>query len=152
MKVLTLTQPWAMLIAIGAKRLETRSWSTHYRGPIAIHAARGFPAGAQAMCVAHPFLATLINAGVDRLDDLPRGVVVCVATLAEVEETTSSTCRAWLRRGPEHERAFGDYSPGRFAWLLTDVQALAEPVEHRGGQGLRDLPAGVAARVGAAAP
>ena len=28
MKALTLTQPWATLVAIGAKRIETRSWAT----------------------------------------------------------------------------------------------------------------------------
>ena len=42
MKALTLTQPWATLIAVGAKRIETRSWGTSYRGRIAIHAAKGF--------------------------------------------------------------------------------------------------------------
>lgn len=42
MKALTVTEPWATLIAIGAKRIETRSWPTEYRGPVAIHSrARG---------------------------------------------------------------------------------------------------------------
>ena len=41
MKVLTLTQPWATLVAIGAKHIETRSWATSYRGPLAIHAGKG---------------------------------------------------------------------------------------------------------------
>lgn len=36
MKVLSVLQPWASLIAIGAKRYETRSWRTDHRGPIAI--------------------------------------------------------------------------------------------------------------------
>lgn len=40
MKAITLYQPWATLIAIGAKTVETRSWSTTYRGPLAIHAAK----------------------------------------------------------------------------------------------------------------
>jgi hypothetical protein len=31
MKALTLTQPWASLVAFKAKRIETRSWSTNYR-------------------------------------------------------------------------------------------------------------------------
>ncbi len=42
MKALTLTQPWASLVAVGAKRIETRSWETNYRGTIAIHAAKGW--------------------------------------------------------------------------------------------------------------
>ena len=31
-KALSLTQPWATLVAMGAKRIETRSWATSYRG------------------------------------------------------------------------------------------------------------------------
>lgn len=44
MKVLTLHQPWASLVALGVKTIETRSWSTKYRGPLAIHAAARKPA------------------------------------------------------------------------------------------------------------
>ncbi|MFV0399180.1 MAG: ASCH domain-containing protein [Oscillospiraceae bacterium] len=39
MKAITIWQPWASLLACGAKKYETRSWVTSYRGPIAIHAA-----------------------------------------------------------------------------------------------------------------
>lgn len=38
MKAITIYQPWASLIPLGAKKIETRSWATKYRGPIAIHA------------------------------------------------------------------------------------------------------------------
>src|SRR3954451_22243677 len=47
---LTLTQPWATLVAIGAKQIETRSWGTSYRGWLAIHAAKGYPDAAKAEC------------------------------------------------------------------------------------------------------
>ena len=40
LRALTLTQPWASLIAAGAKHWETRSWRTRFRGELAIHAAR----------------------------------------------------------------------------------------------------------------
>src|SRR5207302_1698550 len=40
MKCLSLWQPWASLVVLGAKRIETRSWSTQHRGPLAIHAAK----------------------------------------------------------------------------------------------------------------
>lgn len=40
MKAITIWQPWASLLACGAKQYETRSWKTDYRGPIAIHAAQ----------------------------------------------------------------------------------------------------------------
>lgn len=39
MKALTLKQPWADQIMTGAKTIETRTWSTKYRGPLVIHAA-----------------------------------------------------------------------------------------------------------------
>ena len=40
MKALSLWQPWASLVALRVKTIETRSWSTSYRGPLAIHAAK----------------------------------------------------------------------------------------------------------------
>ena len=40
MRAISLWQPWASAIAVGAKRVETRHWSTPYRGPLAIHAAK----------------------------------------------------------------------------------------------------------------
>lgn len=43
MKALTVRQPWASLIAAGVKTIETRSWSTKYRGPLAIHAGAWRP-------------------------------------------------------------------------------------------------------------
>ena len=40
MKALTLYQPYASLIAVGAKTIETRSWGTSYRGGLLIHAGK----------------------------------------------------------------------------------------------------------------
>lgn len=34
MKAIRLWQPWASLIALGHKTIETRSWPTKYRGPL----------------------------------------------------------------------------------------------------------------------
>lgn len=49
MKALTLTQPWATLVAIGAKCIETRGWSTDYRGPGTVAAVGGDYAGSVAL-------------------------------------------------------------------------------------------------------
>ncbi len=48
MKALTLWQPWATLVAMEVKKIETRCWTTKYRGELAIHAAKGFPKDARA--------------------------------------------------------------------------------------------------------
>lgn len=41
MKVITIKQPWATLIAEGIKEYEFRTWKTKYRGEILIHAGKG---------------------------------------------------------------------------------------------------------------
>ena len=41
MKVITIKQPWASLIASGIKEYEFRSWKTNYRGKLLIHAGCG---------------------------------------------------------------------------------------------------------------
>lgn len=45
MKAITLHQPWASLVVVGAKTVETRSWATSYRGPLVVHAGKRPPAG-----------------------------------------------------------------------------------------------------------
>lgn len=41
MKVITIKQPFASLIAAGLKEYEFRTWRTKYRGEILIHAGKG---------------------------------------------------------------------------------------------------------------
>lgn len=43
MKALTIKQPWAHLIALGIKDVENRTWRTHFRGRIYIHASASKP-------------------------------------------------------------------------------------------------------------
>ena len=40
MKIISVRQPWASLIANGAKDIENRTWPTRYRGPVLIHASQ----------------------------------------------------------------------------------------------------------------
>lgn len=43
MKALSIKQPWASLITYGIKDIENRTWRTHFRGKIYIHAsAKGY--------------------------------------------------------------------------------------------------------------
>ena len=149
MKVLTLTQPWAMLVAIGAKYIETRSWATKYRGPLLIHAAQG-PGSLGWMQMQHicrheePFKSALAGILQDRHpgEVLPRGAIVARCELRACVPTEKLQGQPWCSYGPrkwdltDQERAFGDYTPGRYAWLLSDVQALPEPIPAKGQLGL----------------
>lgn len=140
MKALTLTQPWASLVAIGAKRIETRGWRTAHRGPLAIHAAKGFPKWAKETCAEPAFAAEL---GRDRL---PVGAVIATCRLISCMPTRELQENRLIQVDPEarcddfllgeEERAFGDYSPGRWAWLLADIEALPEPVPAKGALSL----------------
>jgi activating signal cointegrator 1 len=137
MKALTLHQPYASLIAIGAKQIETRSWATSYRGPLAIHAARTLHR-ARALCQVEPYRAVLAAAGYSEPETLPVGAVVAtcrlVACLPMGDARTFPLTGVPLPGSPEH--AFGEYKPGRYMWLLADVEPLAVPVSARGWQGL----------------
>jgi activating signal cointegrator 1 len=191
MKALSLTQPWASLVAIGAKQIETRSWSTRYRGRVAIHAAASFPVTARHLCVGppgfgrSPFREALRAGGYKGpvLDghristgDLPLGAVVATATLVDVAPIGGPySFRTGLFEGDEgdypgrpvvvlhealgrprpapertlvldtprrgvvditSELPFGDYSEGRYAWLLEDVERLPVPIPAKGALGL----------------
>ena len=144
MKVLTLTQPWATLVAKGHKRIETRSWNTNYRGPLAIHAAKGFPNAARAMCHSKPFIGTLGHYDFDPIT-LPVGKIIATCELVHVlrmdEIHVFPACKsvAYQKRIwslDEQERAFGLYEVGRYMWLLDNIKPLHPPVEANGKLGL----------------
>ncbi len=131
MKALTLRQPWASLVAHGFKRIETRTWKTNHRGPIAIHAAKGFPKLTQELCTGEPFLRYLKHIpDYDGPQSLPRGVVLATCNLLTV--LPMPTCMVV----PEPEASFGIYAPGRYAWYLADAWRLPEPIPARGRLGL----------------
>ncbi len=145
MKALTLWQPWATLVAMEVKRIETRSWATAYRGEIAIHAAAKLPPkwlGASSR--SDPFrdeLADLFSVRMDRDDrtgkrvgdilrGLPYGKVVCIVRLVGIEETSEE-----LRQGlTQWERLFGNYEAGRYAWYLEMVDVLNPPIPAKGNR------------------
>jgi len=122
MKAISLWQPWASAIALGLKRCETRHWSTSVRGPLLIHAAKRWTLEQQDF-------ALDMGLGLP----LPLGALVATARLVRVFPTS-------YRAVSEQERAWGDYSPGRFVWILDDIRALPEPIPWLGAQGFFDVP------------
>jgi len=145
MKAITLWQPWAGLVAIGAKSVETRSWWTGHRGLLAIHAGAALRLAHRDLCAEEPFRAALRRAGLTDPRALPLGGVIAVCELVDC---------SLIRRGPEaflgssermvrpsaQELAFGDWTPGRYAWCLANVRALPRPIPARGRQGLWEWP------------
>jgi len=134
MMCLSLWQPWATLMAILVKAYETRSWSTKHRGLVAIHAASIWTRAIWAIAMSKPFSDVLRAVGLDPLK-LPRGKIVAVGELVDVIRITPEFAASLS----EHERAFGDYTPGRFAWKFQNVRRLDDPIPFRAYQGLFNL-------------
>lgn len=150
MKALTLTQPWATLVAIGAKSIETRSWRVE-RTPvrIAIHAAKGFPDDARYIATTEPFHTAL---GGGLASELPIGKIIAIADLTICFRFAAGTERQIRERSadgalPPHEADFGDFSAGRYGFRLLNVVKLPEPVEARGMLNLWNVPEEIAAIV-----
>jgi hypothetical protein len=159
-KALTLHQPWASFIAEGLKWIETRSWRTHYRGRIDIHAGKATPQEGLVVgdwCVAYspsrrgPYRAQHYGSGVEHAPadiDLPLGAIVATAELVDclpiVEcdriwrdyahvTVAASALTAWRPTRYDYvttdisdQRPYGDFAPGRWAWLLDDVKPTTE--------------------------
>jgi hypothetical protein len=144
-KAISLYQPWATLVAIGAKKIETRSWSTNYRGPLAIHAAKKWTGALKQIALDEPFKSALAGAvgqqitflpGSDCIT-LPLGKIVAVCRLANCLRAEAVTRIVHVSA---QELAFGDFEAGRFAWMLDNVRPLFEPVAYTGERGFFDVP------------
>lgn len=131
MKALSLYQPWATLMAIGSKQIETRHWSTKYRGPLAIHAAKKIIPGFGQLCHTEPFKSALSRVGYDEMECFEFGKVVAIVDLFAVEPTDGLACDI-----PPSECSFGNYEAGRFAWLTKGVRKFPEAIPLIGRQGL----------------
>jgi activating signal cointegrator 1 len=128
-KAITLHQPWATLIALGAKQYETRSWPTRYRGLLVIHAGKTLMIDPKDRIM----LSLLADVGIRDPRKLPLGAAVCVCELTAVYR--SQDVAPHLN---DRERAFGDFSPGRAAWELKNVQRFIQPIPCKGAQKLWD--------------
>jgi hypothetical protein len=111
MKALSLKQPWANLIRSRSKTIETRTWSTRYRGPVLICASRTVDQG----------MAAMYERGTG-CEPYELGHAICVATILECRPMTPA----------DEERALCLCTPGRFAWILANVVRIKPfPVKGR---------------------
>ena len=136
MKAFTVYQPYAYSIVAGLKGNETRPRRTNIRGRVAVHAGKLDPwrSGILEKGIMPEIEELLaISQGKDPTKEfayLPLGVVVGTVEIVDcvpVEEVVNTIS--------ERERLLGDYSPGRFAWVLKDPIIFDNPVSARGQQG-----------------
>lgn len=115
MRALNLRQPWAEMVMLGWKTIETRMWRTKHRGELLIVASKTRP---------------------DHVPDYRRiethqmlfgkAVAICELTDCRPMEPT------------DEEEACYKSEPGRFAWILDDIHAI-KPFPVKGQLGLYDV-------------
>lgn len=125
MRAVSLWQPWASAVVLGYKRIETRKWSTPFRGTLAIHAAKKRDSiTTQMENVARGELGLVLP------DPLPRGGVIGLVDLVDIREMDEELIAAQT----ELELALGDWREGRFAWYFENPRPIVPWLEVRGYQ------------------
>lgn len=125
MKVLTIKQPWAWLIAEGIKKVENRTWKTNYRGILAIHAGKSN--------------SDLSSDLIQRIDSILIGTGIalpstnvlkseqgCIIAIANLIAITTNQNDKWA-------------IPGQFHWKLESAKRIS-PMPAQGKLGLWDYP------------
>ncbi len=141
MHALTIHQPWAWAIAAGHKRVENRTWSTTYRGPLVIHAGNSRESLSEGL----EFLASL---DIHPTEDMVYGACLAVAILSDVVPFNDPQ-RALF---DESSIATDPFAFGPQCWVLSEVRRLDETIPMRGQQLLFDVPADVEREIKRHAP
>lgn len=176
MKALSVYQPWASALLATAtcagasqrlKTIETRGWSTRYRGPVAICAACRWNkrlryhaehvVGEVLAAWRDPFRGLVSLAGAhlaaaqvrDEVGRRHRWVLPLGAVLGVVDLVDCVPARPLVGTIGGEEWAMGDYGDERWAWITARPRALATPIPITGRQGLFALPCGVLDQVAA---
>ena len=125
MKVLSVKEPFASLIAKGFKKIETRSWKTNYRGELYIHASL---TKSNISCDRDELLSLVDNL------DMNYGYIICKCNLVDcvyMDEIFLSDIK-----NNHQEYICGHYSNGRYAWILDNVEILDCPIKAKGKLGI----------------
>src|ERR1043165_2528646 len=136
MKAITILQPWASLIVFGQKQIETRGWQTKRAGRLLIHAGKTFSPFAQELCTTEPFRSCLHVHGIKSPSDLAPMLGKIIGVVEVVDCIPTESLEESLS---ERERAFGDYRPGCWGWLLKNPTPLATALPQRGALGLFEV-------------
>lgn len=117
LKILTIRQPWAWAIIFARKTIENRSWSTNYRGPVAIHAGKQIDEPA--------FDEVLAITGFDVPDSARETLGAIIGVVDLVDAHDADGCSEWGQFDCKH--------------LVFANPRPVHPIHMPGALGLRDL-------------
>jgi hypothetical protein len=126
---LSVRQPWASLIIAGIKDVENRTWQTHYRGKLLIHAGKQHDRNA-VPCIEHcnrpacdgcPLEVSRQQEVVGL--DLPHGAIIGEVELVACIKLTTGP---WV-------------NPGCWQWVLALPKKYDKPIPYKGKLGLFEV-------------
>jgi len=128
MNAVTVSQPYASLIADGTRWIENRTWYTGHRGLLAIRAGKG---------------TQYVTAA--QLTKFPNGCIVAVARLVACVNLAQLNAGAvnhdLERSGITRDQLLAhQHTQGPWCWVLKDIRKLPVPHRCNGSQGLWDTP------------
>ncbi len=125
MKVLTIKQPWALLLKKGIKTMETRSFKTNYRGELYIHAGKSKIKDKE---IRNPqILKDVVE------EECCYGAIILKCKLVDCIYMDDKFINK-TKKNPK-EYATGRYEVGRYACLLEDIESI-EPIYVNGQLGI----------------
>ena len=126
MRVLSLREPFASLIAFDIKNIETRSFRTNYRGELYIHASLTKPKKDD----------DRINLLIGMLPNkqLEHGNIIAKCKLVDCIYMDEAFIR--IMKKNKIESFCGHYEIGRYAWVLEDIEILKEKIPAKGQLGI----------------
>ena len=122
MKVITIKQPWATLIAKGYKKYEFRTWKCNYRGDILIHAGKGIDKEAVKRFECYNL-------------EYPTGCIIAKATMSDCIEVTEKFRRKRKKDNELVYRGIQDRNWNGYGFKMDNVEEI-NPIEINGQLGL----------------
>jgi hypothetical protein len=123
-KALTIKQPWASLVANGAKDIENRQWHTNLRGIIAVHSsAKMAKADMEDACDLMEGFIPKFSRFKFQQDEFPAGSILGIV---EIVDCVRSSDSPWF---------VGDYG-----FVLKNSVQFDEPIPCRGALGFWEIP------------
>lgn len=121
-KVITIKQPYASLIAAGIKEYEFRTWKTKYRGKIAIHAGLGVDKKAMEKYKAYQL-------------EYPSGAILAIADLVDCIIVDGRARKMLNEKNPfVYSHVINDTSWKGYGFQLSNVKKI-KPIFIKGKLG-----------------
>jgi len=125
MKVITIKQPYATLIAKGLKKYEFRTWKTKYRGEFLIHAGKGIDKEAMKKFSEYNF-------------EYPSGCIIAKVMITDCIEVTDKFRKELKKENPlVYSNIINNKEYNGYGFKIEKVEEI-EPIEINGKLSLWD--------------